>query len=573
MADSVPFALDLPGVHADQSAWEKAAADVLRKTGRMSAEDPDALVWRKLTRTTLDGIAIAPVGSSRNAAPAGQRPERAGAWDVRAGFADFDPKVVAEQAIDELQNGTTSLLVQVGLGALAPADLSIALKDVLLDVAPVVLSGGGADEFCALLTQRGVQAAEGTNLGADPLGEALRGVAPTSDLGEVVSLARTHHTLAICIDGTAVHDQSGSDVQELGWVIAAGATYLRELEGMGLSATEAAGLIELRLAATDDQFPTIAKMRALRQLWSRVLELSHADAPTLVHAVTSRPMMSSFDPYVNMLRTCVAAFAAGVGGADAVTVLPFDAPIGLPDNFSRRIARNTSALLIDEAHVGKVADPAGGSFAVEQLTHDLAEAAWAFLAEIENAGGASAATPMVQERISEVAVKRDGLVANRKAAITGLTEFPNLGEALPSRRDYAEGGIEVRAYGHEFEALRRDPIAPPVFLATMGPIAAHTARATFATNLLAAGGIACEAAGASESVADLVNAASGHRVVCLCGTDKAYAEWGSDLVAALRAGGASRVIVAGKVDVGADDIAAMGINALDFLNRTREALS
>ena len=151
---------------------------------------------------------------------------------------------------------------------------------------------------------------------------------------------------------------------------------------------EAASLIEFRYAATDEQFPTIAKLRAARRLWARVLEASGAaESAQRQHVVTSRAMMGRVDPWVNMLRGTVAAFAAGVGGADAITVVPFDEPLGLPDAFGRRIARNTSSLLIEESHVAAVTDPAGGSYAVEKLTDDLAVAGWAELGRIEADGG------------------------------------------------------------------------------------------------------------------------------------------------------------------------------------------
>ena len=192
---------------------------------------------------------------------------------------------------------------------------------------------------------------------------------------------------ALVVDGTAVHDLGASDVQELGYVLALGAHYLRALDAAGISVDDAAGLVEFRLAASDEQFVTIAKLRAVRRMWARMLELSGASEDhrnMSLHAVTSRPMMTKHDPWVNMLRTCVAAFAAGVGGADAVTVLPFDSRLGLPDAFARRIARNTSTLLVEESHVAKVADPAGGAFAVEKLTDDLAVAGWEELGRIES---------------------------------------------------------------------------------------------------------------------------------------------------------------------------------------------
>src|SRR5690606_31764030 len=143
---------------------------------------------------------------------------------------------------------------------------------------------------------------------------------------------------------------------------------------------------------------------------------------------TSRPMMAKYDPYVNMLRTTVAAFAAGVGGAEAITVVPFDEPLGQPSALGRRNARNTSSLLIWESHIAKVVDPAGGSYAVEKLTDDLARAAWEEFGRVEAAGGVVAALEdgSLQARIDEVVAARDAQVANRRRPITGVSEFPNL---------------------------------------------------------------------------------------------------------------------------------------------------
>jgi methylmalonyl-CoA mutase len=272
-----------------------------------------------------------------------------------------------------------------------------------------------------------------------------------------------------------------------------------------------------------------------------------------------------------MLRGTVAAFAAGAGGADAVTVVPFDSPLGDPDAFGRRIARNVSALLIAESHVAAVTDPAGGAYAVEKLTDDLAAAAWAELQRIDAAGGVVAALDdgSLLGRVAEVAARRDRDVATRKRPLTGLSEFPNLTETLPTRAGEGDG---VRRYGAAFEALRAEPAVSTVFLATLGPVAAHTARAGFAGNLLAAGGVAVDAAGATDGVDDVVAAYAGQTVVCLAGTDASYAEWGREAAEALRTKGATRVIVAGRPTEWADDSCALGVDAIDFLTRTREAL-
>ncbi|MET0446985.1 MAG: methylmalonyl-CoA mutase family protein, partial [Aeromicrobium sp.] len=372
-------------------------------------------------------------------------------------------------------------------------------------------------------------------------------------------------------------DAGASDVQELAYSLLAGAAYLRLLVESGLDIDDAAASIDFRYAATDEQFPTIAKLRAARRLWNRVAELSgvtSAAAGQLQHAVTSRPMMASYDPYVNMLRTTVASFAAGVGGAAAVTVLPFDEPLGLPEPFSRRIARNTSSLLISESHVAAVTDPAGGAHAVEKLTDDLARAAWTLFGEIDAEGSLEAALALVRGRVEQTVSDRALAIARRKRPITGVSEFPNLHEQQPERRPY-ERPLDVHRYAGEFEALRDDRAATAVFLASLGTVAAYTARATFAANLFAAGGIDTVVAGPTEGVDDVLAAydeAGKPSVVCLVGNDRTYEAWGSDVVAALRDAGATHVVLAGKAAVGADTTIAMGVDALAFLRSIREEL-
>jgi methylmalonyl-CoA mutase len=359
-----------------------------------------------------------------------------------------------------------------------------------------------------------------------------------------------------------VHEQGASDGQELGWVLARGAQVLRILEDAGIPPEDGFGLVELRLAATDEQFSTIAKFRALRRLWARLAELCDvADPRTRIHAVTSRSMTSAYDVHVNLLRGTVAAFGAGVGGADALTVVPFDEPTGEVSPLGRRMARNTSALLVAESHVAAVADPAGGAYAVERLTDDLARAGWAELQSIETDGPVA-----FDERVVDVRARRDVDVATRRRPMIGLSEFPRLADPKPGRRNL------TYRWGAAFEALRAEPAATKVFLATLGPVAQHTARAGFAINLLGAGGIGVDVAGPTAGVDDLTAAYDGRPVVFLAGTDAAYAEWGSQAAAALRSAGATHVIVAGKPAEWADDSCALGVDAVAFLTRTREVL-
>ncbi|MEO6472153.1 MAG: methylmalonyl-CoA mutase family protein [Aeromicrobium sp.] len=580
--------------------WEKAAAAVLRKARRLAEDEPDHDVWAKLTKQTLDGIDVFPLGTDAlsEGLPSdglpGQAPYTRGtaaarelqAWDIRAHFIDPDAKLTTEHVMTDLENGVNSLWLSVGTGAIAIDALPGILDKVFLDLAPVILDApyepvAAAEAFAAIVEERAIVAASGTNLGADPIGNSFRGHGETSTdvIAPIAAIATRLKARAVVVDGTVVHDAGASDVQELAYSLAVGAAYLRVLVAAGYSVDDAASFLEFRYAATDEQFPTIAKFRAARRMWNRVTELSGVTGggrAQLQHGVTSRPIMSKYDPYVNMLRTTLAAFSAGVGGATSVTVLPFDAALGLPEVFSRRIARNTSSLLIAEAHVSKVTDPAGGSYAVEKLTDDLARAAWEDFGAIEAAGGIAAviADGTLAAQVAETVAHRTKDIATRKRPLTGVTEFPNLHEELPERRAYPEGFPEVARYGADFEAMRDERAATPVFLATMGPIAAHTARATFAANLFAAGGIDTVIAGATADVDEVIAAYDGSPVVCLAGNDKAYEEWGADLIAALRKAGATWVILAGKVkDLEVDQSAAVGVDALAFLHETREKLS
>jgi methylmalonyl-CoA mutase len=579
--------------------WEVATAAVLRKSRRLAEDASDHEVWATLAKATLDGISVTPLGTSAltadladNGLP-GQAPFTRGAvaarelegWDIRAWFADPDVERTAKDVITDIENGVNSLWLSVGTGGIPIDALATILEPVFMDLAAVVIDAPfepleAAQALAAVIADKGVEAAPGTSFGVDPIGAAFRdrGVVDFDAAVEVARLALPLGIRAFTVDATAVHDAGASDVQELAYSLAAGAQYLRTQVEAGFTVDEAAGLIDFRYSATDEQFPTIAKLRAARRLWNRVAELSGvstAAAGQLQHAVTSRPMMSKYDPYVNMLRTTVASFAAGVGGAAAVTVLPFDEPLGLPEPFSRRIARNTSSLLISESHVAAVADPAGGAYAVEKLTDDLARAAWALFGEIDATDSLDAALALVRGKVEATVSDRALEIAKRARPITGISEFPNLHETLPERRPYAEP-LDVRRYAGEFEALRDERAATPAFLATMGTVAAHTARATFAANLLASGGVDTVIAGATEGVDEVLAAyaeAGNVPVVCLAGTDKAYEAWGADLITALREAGATYVVVAGKNSLDADTTAAAGLDALAFLRATREELT
>ncbi|MCW8098185.1 methylmalonyl-CoA mutase family protein [Streptomyces tauricus] len=565
--DGLSLAAEFPSATHEQ--WRRLVAGVLNKSGK---EVSDETAEAALSTALEDGLATRPLYTAHDEAPdpgfpgfapfvRGGRPDgnTVGGWGVRQRHTTADGAAV----LADLENGVSSLWLVVGEGGFPVSSLAQALEGVLLDLAPVVLDAGrdtepAARELLRLYEERGVaEDAVRGSLGADPLGHEARS-GEALDFAPVAALARRcaeeyPGLRALTVDALPYHEAGGSAAQELGASLATGVAYLRELTEAGLTAEQACGQLEFRYAATADQFLTIAKLRAARRLWARVAEVCGAPraGAQVQHAVTSPVMMSRRDPWVNMLRTTIATLAAGVGGADAVTVLPFDHALGLPDAFARRIARNTSTILIEESHLARVIDPAGGSWYVERLTDELAHAGWEFFQRIEGLGGQAAAlrSGRLGEDLARTWEARSAKLATRREPITGVSEFPNLTERVPERAPVPEppsGGLPRVRRDEAFEVLRARSDAhlaatgtrPRVYLASIGPAAAHTARTSFVSNLFRAGGIEPVTEGSFED--------SGATEVCLCSSDALYEEQAASTARALRAAGARQVFLAGR---------------------------
>ncbi|MGV9881589.1 methylmalonyl-CoA mutase family protein [Streptomyces sp. NPDC003006] len=606
--DGLSLAAEFPDATHEQ--WHRLVEGVLRKSGK---DVSDTAAEEALSTALEDGLTTRPLYTSRDAAPAAGLPgfapfvrggtpggATATGWDVRQRHVSADPARANEAVLADLENGVTSLWLGVGAGGVPVSALARTLDGVYLDLAPIALDAGAeygpaARELLRLYEAAGVpkESARGT-LGADVLGHEARS-GEALDPAEAVELARLcgreyPWVRALAVDALPYHEAGGSAAQELGASLATGVAYLRELTAAGLSVEEACAQLEFRYAATADQFLTIAKLRAARRLWARVAEVCGAAAAGAQrqHAVTSPVMMTRRDPWVNMLRTTVACLGAGVGGADAVTVLPFDHSLGLPDAFARRIARNTSTILIDESHLARVIDPAGGSWYVERLTDELAHAAWAFFQEIERAGGQAAAlrSGMIGGRLAGTWAERSAKLARRREPITGVSEFPLLAErpvereaapAAPTgglprvRRDEAYEELRTRSDAHLAETGAR----PKVFLAALGPAAAHTARAAFAANLFQAGGIEAVHEPATVDAATAADAfeASGATVACLCSSDALYAEQAEAVTQALKSAGARQVFLAGRGTYdGVDAYVFAGCDAVAVLSSTLDRM-
>jgi methylmalonyl-CoA mutase len=595
-----------------RARWRSAVADVLAKSSRRDSADLTGEPERQLDSPTYEGFDVHALYTALDARPEHPLP---GDWpfirggdrhrDVLAGWkvaelfpaANFNGSPVEGNAavLAALVDGVSALVLRIGDGAIAASDLARWLEGVYLELAPVLLDAGNdfsaaADAMLDLVAGAGVSRTLSIDLGADPLTAALSG-RPAPTVAEVLAVAASvadrSGIRTITVDGPGFHDCGSNAAWELAGVIGAATDYLRLQTGAGVEVPRALHQISFRLVADDDQFMTIAKFRAARQLWGRVADTldSPDDGAVPLHAVTSRAMMTQRDPWVNMLRTTVAAFGAGVGGADTVQVLPFDAAIpgGLPGvsaDFARRIARNSQLLLLEESHLGRVLDPAGGSWYVEQLTETLAAQAWSHFQEIETRGGFVKALDHIAEQIEQVRSRRADDIAHRRTAITGVSEFPDLAEPVLPLAGSTSVGLR---YAAAFEALRdrsdahleRTGSRPRALMLPLGPLAEHNIRTSFASNLLASGGIEAVNPGTVDvaAVADAVRDA-GTTVAVICGTDARYGTEVAAIVTAARAAGIERIYLAGPektvVDVPAemrpDDYLTAKIDAVEALS-------
>lgn len=447
------------------------------------------------------------------------------------------------------------------------------------------LGGGGLDVARAVLADMPswpVPAVRGRDsLSADPLGhlvatgEADRDVAGLmAALGSVMAGALSD---AACPRGATVsanlyHDAGASEGQELAAMAGTLTAYLRAGDAAGLSPSQALSVAEIVLATDADFLLTIAKLRAARLIIAQIAEACGAAAAASairLRAVTSERMMAARDIYSNVLRTTIATAGAALGGADAITVLPHTHRLGQPDSFARRLARNTQLVLREESALGRISDPARGAFGLEALTRDLAAYAWKLFQEIEAEGGMAQAlqSGLVQDQIRATAEARDVAIARGKQPITGVSAFPDLGEKRPAVTPWPlPDGLEdpaitveplvLRPLDAAFEALRlradayraRHGSAPLIHLCALGRLADFSARATFAQNFFATGGIAAPIGDGVETADAAVAAfkASGAALVCLCGSDADYARLAEPIAAALHQAGADHILLAGR---------------------------
>ncbi len=661
---------------------------------------------KKMLTRTYEGLTLRPLYTSHDWPSAGDPSGFPGAmpftrggtaagsrmndWDVRQVYSHPCPVKGNATILHELNCGVRSLMLKfdraaqagldgdaAGAAELAGAggimlysvdDVDRLLSDVDLRLVPISLAAGGqslaaAALLAALWRRRGVGAGDAKGaFNADPLGAlAAGGSLPASladALAQMAALARyTQATYAqvsaVGVNTTAYHDAGATETQDLGILLATAVAYLKATTAAGLTVDQACRQIAFTVAVPCDQFLGIAKLRAARKLWARVAEACGASEPARamrLTAVSASRMMTTRDAWVNMLRTTVACFAAAVGGADAVVVQPFNTPLGVPDELGLRVARNTHIVLAEESNIAKVIDPAGGSWYVESRTDELARAAWNEFQGIEKAGGIAQVLTdgTLAAAIAKAWSEREAGIAKRRDPVTGVSEFPNIGEAPVATEEVdvaaakAAAGERLRAtraknagpkvealakagaaerpaaavaaaeagatiaqmaqalggtpvtltalpqhrYGEAFEALRaasdayraRTGVQPSIFLANLGAIAQHTARATFAKNLFETAGIAALPSEGFTDAAACADAfkASGARVAILCSADPIYEQMATAVAGALKAAGCEYLFLAGQpgdkrdlyTGAGIDDFIFMGADVLRITGST-----
>lgn len=557
-------------VPATEADWRDAVDRVLKGTS----------FERVLVSETRGGLDIQPLypPAKAHAVLPVDTHRLAHGWDIRQRHEAGVPAVVAAAILDDLEHGVTSIELGSPPAPWTLESLRESLEGVLLDIAPVALSPhtdlDAARALLALLDERGDSATSRSWLGLDPLGEFARsGSLGSLDAAAALAaeIADSHpEVVAFTVDTTGYVDAGGDEVDELAWMFASGVAVLRALEAAGLPPARAARALGFRITADADQFLTIARLRAARSGWQSVLAACGVEGAVSspIHAVTSAAMFSTRDAAVNMLRSTSAAFAAGVGGADAVTVRPFD---GTDSALARRNARNVQHLLIDESGVNRIVDPAAGSGFVESLTERLLDAGWAAFQRVEAAGGMAEAltSGAVRSAVDRAWEARLAGLSTRREPITGVSEFPDDAPGVACPVAPTADGFPLRRAAAPFEALRdaADSASsrPAVHLAALGSLADHTARSTWVSNLLAVGGVAVGGADGDGAMSPIEAAAhfaeADGTIAVICSSDAVYAERAAATATALKDAGAAFVALAGHPGELRSELDAAGVDA------------
>lgn len=542
-------------------------------------------------------------------------------WDIRQDIRCEDLSKANAMALDAIKRGANSLGFCV-----CKADSTEKLQQLLkgIDLEAVKINFNGSKDMASTLKQYvEVVKANGYDpkkvagsANYDPHSQALlHGSYAESEEGsyakakELVDYAKANLPMfrVLTINGRHLHNAGSNLVQELGFALASANDLLAHLTDMGCKVEDVATSIAFSFATGSNYFMEIAKIRAARLLWSKIVEQyqPQCDCATkmFITATSSVWNKSIYDPYVNMLRTTTETMSAAIAGVDAISVLPFDSAYKEADDFGHRIARNQQILLKEESYLDKIVDPAAGSYYIENLTNSIAQYAWELFMTVENRGGYGQAIRegYIQAEVERIAQQRDMDIATRKTTLLGTNQYPNLiekmGDKIEKESAYCcggrcqserEGGIKVlRMYrgAEAFEQLRlateKSGKRPKVFLLTYGNLAMRKARSGFATNFFGVAGYEIVDNAGFKSAEEGVKAAIEAQadVVVMCSSDDEYAEIAEKVCNGLK-GKVKSIVLAGYPkemvetyrSYGVDEFIHVKTNALECLSNFQKIL-
>ena len=515
-------------------------------------------------------------------------------WEIRQEVKVSSAKEANATALDALAKGVDAVGFTISPKSKATEmDLDQLLKGIDLSKQPLYFEAGV--NSAAILEYLAANGAVKGGVFFDPCGRlACSGTYfgqksfPRQMLVELISASESMaECRVIGVDGSLFQNAGATLVQELAFSLAAGNEYLTQLTEAGFDAAKVAQKMAFRFAIGPNYFMEMAKFRAARLLWARIVDAwkpgSGSSAAMYIHGVTASWNMTQYDAHVNMLRTTTEAMSAALAGVDAISVLSFDAAFKVSDRFSERIARNQQIVLKEEAWLDKVADPAAGSYYIENLTHSMVEAAWPLFCKIDEMGGFLAAltSGFIQQQVGESAAGKRDALAKRKAILLGTNQYANTGETLLSRLEMPAIGvcctfseealvkpIQPFRLAESFEALRlkteRSGKKPKVFLLTIGNLAMRKARAGFSLNFFAVAGFEIIDNNGFETINEGVEAAvkAGADIVVLCSSDDEYATYAPQAVEALR--GKALFVLAGYPKEQVETLKAAGVENFIF---------
>jgi methylmalonyl-CoA mutase len=572
------------------ASWE----EIIRKDLK-GADYAKKLIWQ-----TDEGLAVKPyyraediAGLTYLDAPPGVFPfarsdRPTGDWHIREEIDATDPENANQAARHAIASGAEEVAF-LNTSIKNASDLGIVLAK-LQDV-PVHFQNADRDLLRLLIETK---KSEKKNL--SPTSTGLDPLANLDFAAEVLATAAPT-LIPFTVHGSEFEESGATAVQEVGFTLAAGIDFLAEMQTRNVDINRAASALTFSFAIGSNYFFQIAKLRAFRMLWAQAVSSfggTQQSAKARIHARTSRWNKTVYDPHVNILRSTTEAMSAALGGADSISVAAFDECYKNPDEASQRLARNTQIILKQEAQLARVADPGGGSYALEVITYFIAREAWKIMQTIEAAGGfqKACAEGQIARALEQSLAARDKAVGSRRRIFTGTNQYANLSEKALERIDCSHSDLSRQNGAHRgaqpYEQLRlrteryaaRMDKLPRILLAEIGDAKMRAARSNFATNFFGCAGfdIVTRQFDSVDEIAEL--AQKDAEMIVLCSSDQECAALVTALMTKLTVLGRKiPVIIAGYPDsseqlkaTGVADFIHIRTNPIEFLTKWQQQL-